>query len=206
MRKNKNFKKPNKNSSFTCILLSNMQAPPPPPPPPPGLMLGAIAAVIIFVQGVGTWWMRPLQRPAAPQVAPVANAPPVPGGQQYVYHSTVQHYSKRMLRRKIAQSGQQSDRNLVSVFPFSLDRQRPHEDLRTRSPKVYAARTRCLTQRRCLRRHFEEQRHTLEMTTFRFNLHHPNFGWWKFGTFRNSDTSQDIGRLPSRLMFSTTSL
>ena len=80
-----------------------------------------------------------------------------------------------MLRRKITQSGHKSDRHLVSVFPFSLDRQRPHEDLRTRSPKVYAARTCCLAQRRCLRRHFEEQNHTLEMTTFRFNLHHPNF-------------------------------
>jgi hypothetical protein len=156
------------NSTFTCNLLSNIQAPPPPPPPPSGLMLGAIAAVIIFLQGVGTWWMRPLQRPAAPQLATVANAPPVPGGQQYVYHSTAQHYSKMMLRRKIAQPDHQSDRHLVSVFSFSLDRQRPHEDVKTRSPKVYVARTRCLVQRRCLRRHFEEQSHTLEMTTFRF--------------------------------------
>jgi hypothetical protein len=116
-----------------------------------------------------------LQRPPAPQVAPAAQGPPPPLGQRYVYHSHPQHYSKMLLKEKILQHGRPSDRHVVSVFPFSLDRLRTHADGRTRSPRLYTANTRCLAQSRCLSRHFEEQRHTLVMTTFRFDLHHANF-------------------------------
>jgi hypothetical protein len=127
----------------------------PPLPSPPVILLVAVVAGLIFaVQGIGTWWLRPLLRPPAPQLAASAQGPPPPLGQRHVYHSTPQHV-----------------------------------DVRTISPKTYAASNRCLAQWRCLRRHFEE--HTLKMTTFRIDLHHANFvnvpkrryftSYWTFG-------------------------
>lgn len=80
-----------------------------------------------------------------------------------------------LIRVKVPQPGQLPDRHVVALFPFSLDKKQPHEHSRTRSPKLYTAKTRCLAQAKCLERHFEEQIHTLVMTTFRFDLRHANF-------------------------------
>jgi hypothetical protein len=49
-----------------------------------------------------------------------------------------------------------SDRHVVSLFPFSLDKAQPNEDVRTRSPNLYTTRTRCTAQSGYLDRHFEE--------------------------------------------------
>lgn len=64
-------------------------------PPPLLIILAAVADIIIFAQaGGGTWWFR-----------------------RYP-----QHYSKMLLHVKIDKSGQPSDRHVVAVFPFSLDK------------------------------------------------------------------------------------
>ncbi len=163
-----------------------------PPPPPVILLVAVVVAGLIFaVQGIGTWWLRPFLRPPAPQLVASAQGPPPPLGQRYVYHSTPQHYRKMLLRSTVTQPDRPSPRHVVAIFPFSLDKHKAHVDVRTISPKTYAASNRCLAQWRCLRRHFEEQRHTLKMTTFRIDLHHANFvnvpkrchftSYWTFG-------------------------
>ena len=66
-----------------------------------------------------------------------------------------------------------SPRHVVSLFPFSLDKTHPNEDVRTRSPKVWTTRARYIAQDRCQMRHFEELFDTSVMTTFLFDLRDP---------------------------------
>ena len=77
--------------------------------------------------------------------------------------------------KPVAQRGFASCRHVVDLFPFSLDKDQPNEDVRTRSPKIYTTRARYTTQRRWVERHFEDLVYTGVMTTFRFDLSHPNF-------------------------------
>jgi len=74
--------------------------------------------------------------------------------QHHVYHTTPEHYSKMLLHLQVAQPGFPSDRHVVALFPFSMDRALPNEHARTTSPKLYTTRV---------------------MTTFRFDLRHANF-------------------------------
>jgi hypothetical protein len=132
-------------------------------------------AAALFAQAAGTWWIHPLHNPLVPQQAAAAQNPPPPSVQHFVFHSTPEHYSKMLLRLKIAQPGHASDRHVVALFPFSMDKVKTNEDVRTRSPKLWTTRARCTAQDRCMQRHFEELLHTGVMTTFRFDLRHPIF-------------------------------
>lgn len=82
-------------------------------------------SLLMFTIAVGDviiWWYQLLYRPIRPARGGQNGQPPP--GQRYIYHSTPEHWSKLLVKSRSDVHPGVLHRNVVTLFPFSLDKSR----------------------------------------------------------------------------------